>query len=372
MCDPLVVGPPSIAVGHRTTLFRQGARMVAEQCRGVKVAGGRKGEPAALIDARAEIDRLTETAKATGDPDILRALVALRRDAAQLVDGADERRIEPIEPIEPPRDHAVPEVLAAELTVEALRRGLSESGCLLVRQLIDPALAAVLAAGIDAALQSYDASIDGSGPVDPAWYDPRPMPDRAGSGLPEDVHRRFLRSRGSMWTSDSPRMLFDLCELLDRAGIGALATELFGQRPLLSALKATLRRMPPDVEVDGRWHQDGAFLGAEIASLNIWLALTPCGIDSPGLDIVPRRVVEVVRDPDSRFDWSLSDATVEDVAGTAGVVRPEFAAGDALLFDHVLVHRTGASAGMVRARYAIETWMFPPSAYPTDQLPILY
>jgi hypothetical protein len=46
------------------------------------------------------------------------------------------------------------------------------------------------------------------------------------------------------------------------------------------------------------------------------------------------------------------------VGGPHGIVRPEFGAGDALLFDHLFLHRTGVGPGMTQQRWAIESWFF--------------
>jgi hypothetical protein len=168
-------------------------------------------------------------------------------------------------------------------------------------------------------------------------------------------------------------MLFELLEVIDDVGIGALMTELLGERPLLSALKCTLRRVPTDLDVSPAWHQDGAFLGEQVGAFNFWLSLSRCGVDAPGLDILPKRVGRVLpSDEESRFDWSLSERAVQDAAGGTPIVRPEFEPGDALLFDQLLVHRTAVSPGMAHERYAIESWFFAPSAYPVGQLPIFY
>ncbi len=43
-----------------------------------------------------------------------------------------------------------------------------------------------------------------------------------------------------------------------------------------------------------------------------------------------------------------------------------------MLFDELLLHRTGVSPGMTRDRYTIESWFFAPSAYPDAQIPILF
>ena len=61
-----------------------------------------------------------------------------------------------------------------------------------------------------------------------------------------------------------------------------------GERPALSVKKSTLRRVPVDTQTD--WHQDGAFIGEDIRTCNGWIALTDCGGDPPGVELVPPRV----------------------------------------------------------------------------------
>ena len=136
--------------------------------------------------------------------------------------------------------------------------------------------------------------------------------------------------------------------------------------------KSVLRRVSPKTS-GADWHQDGAFLGEGIRSLNVWLTLSRCGDVAPGMDVVPLRLEEIVETgtDGANFDWSVSPAVVEDVAGDTGVVRPLFDAGDALLFDHMFLHRTASDPAMSSERYAIETWFFAPSAYPDDQVPLV-
>jgi hypothetical protein len=230
-----------------------------------------------------------------------------------------------------------------------------------------------LTAGIDAALAAHDDAAGGVSSTDAGWYTPGAMPDRVEGGLSEEANRRFLRDRGGLWTADSPRMLFELFELVDELDLGTLMTQFLGERPVLSANKCTLRRVPSDLVVQGGWHQDGAFLGEDVRACNLWLALSRCGRDAPGLDLVPRRVDHVVASDDgARFDWSLSDAAVLAAAEGTPIVRPEFEPGDALIFDHLLVHQTATAPDMTRERYAIESWFFAPSAWPVGQIPVLY
>ena len=93
------------------------------------------------------------------------------------------------------------------------------------------------------------------------------------------------------------------------------------------------------------------------------------------MDLVARRLDGII-EPGKRgadFDWSLSDEEVRRLAGDS-VVRPIFEAGDALLFDHLFLHRTGTDPGMTQTRYATETWYFAPSAYPdpSQQVPLVF
>jgi hypothetical protein len=141
---------------------------------------------------------------------------------------------------------------------------------------------------------------------------------------------------------------------------------------VLSANKCTLRHVPLTSGTD--WHQDGAFLGSGIRALNVWVALTDCGLDAPGLDVVPLRLEQVLPTGTggATFDWSVGPAVVEGLADRAPVVRPTFRAGDAMLFDDLFLHRTALDGSMTKRRYAIEAWFFAPSAYPSGQVPLVW
>jgi ectoine hydroxylase-related dioxygenase (phytanoyl-CoA dioxygenase family) len=122
------------------------------------------------------------------------------------------------------------------------------------------------------------------------------------------------------------------------------------------------------------WHQDGAFLGMDIRTVNVWITLSDCGIEAPGLDVVPRRLDALLPTgtEGAIFDWSTGDPVVRAAAGDTPVVRPQFRAGDALLFDQMFMHRTAADPAMKHDRYAIESWFFAPSRYPQDQLGLVF
>jgi hypothetical protein len=89
-----------------------------------------------------------------------------------------------------------------------------------------------------------------------------------------------------VWTADSPRMLYELLSLYESIGLHDAAETYLGERPAISLRKCTLRCVPPDLDA-AAWHQDGAFLGSQVRSLNVWLALSECGGDTPAPRVRP-------------------------------------------------------------------------------------
>jgi hypothetical protein len=262
----------------------------------------------------------------------------------------------------------IPSCPIGELTGERLRTAILDHGCLLVPGLASPAEVDELTAGIDRAFEVRDqvAAREVEGPT--AWFHQLAL-DRASA---QSLGRKWVQGGSALLTVDSPHMLAELFAFLSRAGLKPVLTDYLGERPVLSANKCTLRRVPTDANTD--WHQDGAFLGQGIRAANVWLALSDCGVDAPGLDLVPRRFDRVVETGTGGaiFDWAVGPETVAVVAGDAPVVRPAFSAGDALIFDELFLHRTAVDATMTRSRYAIESWFFAPSTYPEGQVPIVW
>ena len=303
-------------------------------------------------------------------------LVRLRNQAfAELgVPGSDYVAAGAVAPGDDPADDGLPAVEASALNAAAIRGAMLSHGSLIVRGLVAPERAAELLAGIDRAFAGRDAQLDG-GVADEdtsPWYRPFEPDDEYAASV--SLGRGFVGKGSGIWTADSPRLLFELLRTYEDAGMREIVTEYLGERPALSVNKGTLRRAAPKVGTEW-WHQDGAFLGAGIRSLNIWLSLNDSGVDAPGLEVVSKRLDAIVDagTEGADFDWSVSDAVVAEVAGDA-IARPIFKAGDALLFDHLNLHRTGTTAAMTKTRYATETWFFAPSAYPDpyEQVPLAF
>ncbi len=264
--------------------------------------------------------------------------------------------------------HGVPEIDADQLSATTLAAGIRCHGALLVRGLLQESKALQLAAGVQQALEACAAwHRNGMGPSDSPWYSRLALPD----DCEIEPARIWVEEANGVWTVDSPRMLSELIELFASSGVAAAIAGYFGERPMLSVGKSTLRRVPGTIRT-ADWHQDGAFMGSDIRSVNVWLSLSHCGEDASGLEVLPRRLSRVLPTGShgAYFDWSVGPGMVEEAAEGIATVSPIFAPGDALLFDHFFLHRTGIPAAIAKDRYAIESWFFAPSAYPAQQVPL--
>ncbi len=262
----------------------------------------------------------------------------------------------------------IPSITPGELTAEGVRRAILSHGCVHVPGLLSPEQVAGFVAGIDHVL-ALRKELEGQPLVGRgSWLSALPLPPERAALLA----RKWVAGDGGGLMCDSPRLLEQVLSTYEEAGLKDLLTAYLGERPVLSANKGTLRRARLQGGTD--WHQDGAFLGDDIRTLNVWVTLTDCGTDAPTMDIVPKRFDHIVETGSGGaiFDWAVGPAVVETLSVEAPVVRPQFRAGDCMLFDDMLLHRTALSPEMTRTRHALEAWFFAPSSYPSGQVPIVW
>lgn len=119
------------------------------------------------------------------------------------------------------------------------------------------------------------------------------------------------------------------------------------------------------------WHQDGA-LGFDFLShsdgsfpadslmlmATCWIALTPCGLEAPGLELSMRRCEELIAPSE------LTDEMVKARFPKEDLLRPVLGPGDALLFRGDILHRTYVTSAMTRDRTSIELRFFPAENLP--------
>ena len=264
-----------------------------------------------------------------------------------------------------------PEISRAELTAATLGGAIQHHGCLLVRGLFAAGTVAKLVDDTDRAFRAREQAEAGA-PLSETtpWYLPfEPDPDWPRLA---DAQRKWVRDCGAMWVADSPASMFDVMEGFAEAGIPELLRDYLGEPPAMSVNKCTLRRVHP--AASGAWHQDGSFLGSGMRTVDVWVALSDCGGDTsaPGLAMVPRRIDHVLATNLEGATSPISVGATELAAVLHGKppLRPEFAAGDGLLFDELFLHCTGGTTDKTRDRYALEAWFFAPSAFPSMYVPM--
>ncbi len=258
----------------------------------------------------------------------------------------------------------LPEFAPADLTPGLLRAAILRDGCLLVRGLIAREAASHFASQIDRAFVQRERH-DAGQPHEAGFYSEfRPDPRSGG-----EMARPWVKQGGGVLFPDAPTAAFNLLELLGEAGLPELVAGYLGEAPLIACQKTTLRRAEPSVP--GAWHQDGKFMGS-VRALNMWLSLSRCGDESPGLDIIPKRIdhLVTVNTEEAMLDYMVSQKRAEEAAGEAGIIRPIFEPGDALFFDELFLHKTGSDPDMPKARFAVESWFFGGSAFPREYAPL--
>jgi Phytanoyl-CoA dioxygenase (PhyH) len=314
-------------------------------------------------------EALTQANRLRRDFAVERRLVRLQRDAfAQLDRSLPPPAWPPFVPDDAQGTSTGPlMVTPAELTPGVLRNGIMRHGCVLVRGLVAPERAVRLREGVDRAFDACDATRAGRATPEAAtWFDPlEDVPDG-------DDLRRFGRAGQGILAADSPRVLYEFLETVRDVQLDRLIAAYLGERPTLSVQKVVLRRVDWTLQ-HALWHQDGAFLGEGIRTVNAWFALSPCGRNAPGMDLIPGRIERLITagEAGAGYDWTVSPDTITRELPGVPPWRPEFDVGDVLLFDHLMLHRTAAAPGMTDRRYAIESWFFASSVYPNTSTPLV-
>ena len=313
----------------------------------------------------AEIRRLTEVNRADRDVEIERRLLRLRHLAGiRLIDEPERDPEYPTPDTDGlPEADGLPDFSPRDVTPELLRAAILRDGCMIVRGLVDRDVALAFADELDRGFAEREA-IDAGGSAQPGYYEEFAADERF-----QQLTRPWIKEGGGLLAADSPLLAFGMLEMFDAARVPELVGGYLGEPTAMSVNKTTLRKAEPSVV--GAWHQDGAFMG-DVRSLNLWLSLSRCGDDAPGLDIVPRRLDYLVETgTEGTFvPHQVSAAKAEEAAGNVPIVRPIFEPGDAVFFDDLCLHQTASDPSMPNPRFAIESWFFGGSGFPAAYAPV--
>lgn len=153
--------------------------------------------------------------------------------------------------------------------------------------------------------------------------------------------------------------------LFQRSQLRAMAGEVLGGDLVFLLQHCIVRRYEQRPDLSGSpWHVDAEFLGFKHPVLNFWTPLVDVGERNPGLTFPsdPGVSFSAFRDwyaniePDAGYvsERDKGRRLLASALATTGVVSPVLKAGDALLFDQVVPHRTQALDGRPDVRHSIE------------------
>lgn len=202
---------------------------------------------------------------------------------------------------------------------------------------------------------------------------------RAAAPLEPVVTRPGFVATASSFLLDAALSDADQSALMAELESGAVpgwATTVLHDRVLLDRDACWVRRQypthaAPAFHAPHGWHQDGA-LGSDFRPhgdaaptdnalapmLTCWIALSACGRDAPGLEIVAGRQDGLL--PVA----ALGDRELRRRFAASTFFRPTLAPGDALLFMGDIVHRTHVTPGMRESRTSLELRFLATGAIP--------
>jgi hypothetical protein len=250
---------------------------------------------------------------------------------------------------------ALPEIGRAALSAQAVARAIESHGALIVRNFV----ARDVAMDLDASVRATFAEMDKPETErDPRWFAPK----KGGGEL--QMARMTAQTSECALMVDCPDTFARVRAAYRDNGATDVLTAYLGGDPLLSRFKATLRRTRPSQDLTDYWHQDGAFIGADMRVLNIWLALTECGERAASVEVAGKRFDSVIE-----CDYGVAVSAEKAKSLAAHTFTPIFKPGDALMFDHLCLHRASRNPNYSEERRALEMWFFDPKSYPRSYDP---
>jgi len=193
-----------------------------------------------------------------------------------------------------------------------------------------------------------------------------------------DAHPAWLRREGAGFDRYSSSLQVSAVPGLDLAAIAGTLLQChagpscragLGGQPVVAIERCWVRRQyapdrAPPTHAPHAWHQDGAlcfdFLAAAgsprvdmpLAMTTSWIALTACGDDAPGLELV-------VHDGGRLLGLDeITESAIRQRHAAADFWRPTMQAGDALVFDGGVLHRTHVTPAMRADRTSLEIRFF--------------
>lgn len=175
----------------------------------------------------------------------------------------------------------------------------------------------------------------------------------------------------------TPAELFDLLDIYQQSGLLNVFRTYLSDEPVLFGERAKLRQHQSkrDRSAVITWHQDAAFFGTGCQGVNCWAGITACGMDNPGLALIPRRFDELLcwkGDELAPLDYGkrMPEGLIEKLSQGHPAQFPMLQPGDALLFDTMTLHSTAVRPWNITEQIVAISWFFRASAFPDWGTPL--
>ena len=262
-----------------------------------------------------------------------------------------------------------PEFQMADIDPATFRNAMTEQGAVLIRSAVPPAIIEPLAAEVEAMMDHYSA-IPKAVIARESRYE---LPMIA--AFWKDRYDKATHYNQDLITFSKGR--FSLFDVLRGSGLAMLAEQAFPDRLVWENFISNVRRVYPVQSEDVRGdaplhiHVDAQFHQHTSLGINFWTPLTPAGLDSPGIQVLPLGVertrkyldysetghddVVQVLASQHHFRCERMELAALDAVGLLEQFwAPEMDPGDVLAFTNFTMHASYVEAGMTLPRTSIE------------------
>jgi len=277
-------------------------------------------------------------------------------------------------------DGPVPDWDYAGIRPEAFREAILRRGAVMLRKAADKETLLEIKAALDALFNDYAAT--------PAGEFERHLEsnDPGERDLWEQIKRSHIFDR--TFKLATGRSYY---EIIRKSGLWALAEQAFPESAVAESQVCNCRRVSdadirPLFDRPIEFHIDAQVFYDHCLSVNFWTPLDPCGVDAPGLEVIPLGVDETRKYLEHKqMGYSrrpadiglmhhfrcakLEAAPLAESGLVSRVWVPEFEVGDVLAFTNFTMHATHHTAAMSQPRVSVEVRVdlpgyrlrFPPS-----------
>ncbi|MEZ0373882.1 MAG: hypothetical protein ACAI44_32625 [Candidatus Sericytochromatia bacterium] len=236
-----------------------------------------------------------------------------------------------------PTDYPHLEIDASELTFEILEAMLVRYNCLVIRRFALPMLMERI---LQRALQVFEQ-----------------RQQFAAAANPAKSHVSFIGIHELDLPGAPPHQILTM---FAASKLKPLIQQLIGTPIYFNLAEAACRKiLPQRPDLLVLFHQDGFFdLTPPWRHINCWLPLVPCGIDAPGIAVVPSGLQDMLSKPSADNSavarYGFPECAAYVASHSDALWQPALNPGDVLIMNEFAVHGSFGTPTMTKTRYNLE------------------